>query len=36
MSMELAPQTPAEFDRYVADEYRKWAKVMKAAGIEPN
>lgn len=36
MGMELAPQTPAEFDRYVAAEFSKWAKVMKAAGIEPN
>ncbi|MBK7260412.1 MAG: tripartite tricarboxylate transporter substrate binding protein [Rubrivivax sp.] len=36
MSMELAPQTPAQFDRYVAAEFIKWAKVMKSAGIEPN
>lgn len=36
MGMELAPQTPAEFDRYVAAEYARWAKTMKAAGIEPN
>lgn len=36
MGMELAPQSPAEFDRYVAAEFSKWAKVMKAAGIEPN
>lgn len=36
MGMELAPQGPAEFDRYVAAEFTKWAKVMKAAGIEPN
>lgn len=36
MGMELAPQTPAEFDRYVAAEFSKWAKVMKSAGIEPN
>lgn len=36
MGMELAPQTPAEFDRYVAAEFAKWAKVMAAAGIEPN
>jgi tripartite-type tricarboxylate transporter receptor subunit TctC len=36
MGMELAPQSPAEFDRYVAAEYTKWAKVMAAAGIEPN
>lgn len=36
MGMEMDPQTPAEFDRTVADEYTKWAKVMKAAGIQPN
>ena len=36
MGMELAPQAPAEFDRYVAAEFVKWAKVMKSAGIEPN
>lgn len=36
MGMELAPQTPAQFDRYVATEFIKWAKVMKSAGIEPN
>lgn len=36
MGMELAPQTPAQFDRYVAAEFIKWAKVMKSAGIEPN
>lgn len=36
MGMELAPQAPAEFDRYVAAEFAKWAKVMKSAGIEPN
>lgn len=36
MGMELPPQSPAEFDRYVAAEFAKWAKVMKTAGIEPN
>lgn len=36
MGMEMAPQTPAEFDRYVAAEFSRWAKTMKAAGIEPN
>ena len=36
MGMELAPQTPAQFDRYVAAEFIKWEKVMKSAGIEPN
>jgi tripartite-type tricarboxylate transporter receptor subunit TctC len=36
MGMELAPQTGAEFDRYVAAEFDKWGKVMAAAGIKPN
>lgn len=36
LGMELAPQSPAEFDRHVANEFSKWARVMKAAGIEPN
>jgi tripartite-type tricarboxylate transporter receptor subunit TctC len=35
MGMEIAPQSPAEFDRFVAAEYAKWAKVMAAAGIKP-
>ena len=36
LGMEIAPQSPAEFDRYVADEFAKWAKVMKTAGIVAN
>ena len=36
LGMELAPQSPAEFDRYVAAEFVRWAKTMKTAGIEPN
>jgi tripartite-type tricarboxylate transporter receptor subunit TctC len=35
MGMEIAPQSPAEFDRFVAAEFAKWAKVMAAAGIKP-
>ncbi|HHY49870.1 MAG TPA: tripartite tricarboxylate transporter substrate binding protein [Alphaproteobacteria bacterium] len=33
MAMEIDLQTPAEFDKYVAVEFAKWAKVMAAAGI---
>jgi tripartite-type tricarboxylate transporter receptor subunit TctC len=36
LGMELAPQSPAEFDAYVAQEFTKWSKVIKQAGIEPN
>jgi tripartite-type tricarboxylate transporter receptor subunit TctC len=36
MGMELAPQSPAEFDRHVAAEYARWSKVMAAAGIKPD
>jgi tripartite-type tricarboxylate transporter receptor subunit TctC len=33
LGMEMHLQSPAEFDEYVGAEYRKWAKVMAAAGI---
>lgn len=36
LGMELAPQSPAQFDTYVAKEFAKWSKVIKQAGIEPN
>ena len=36
LGMELALQTPAQFDAFVAKEYDKWAKVIKQAGIEAN
>ena len=26
---------PAEFGKIMADDYAKWAKVIKAAGIKP-
>jgi len=32
--MELAPQSPAEFDAFIKSETTKWAKVIKQAGIE--
>ncbi|RYY91858.1 MAG: tripartite tricarboxylate transporter substrate binding protein, partial [Comamonadaceae bacterium] len=34
MGMEVAPQTPQEFDAFVAAEVSKWSKVIKQAGIE--
>ncbi|HSW15986.1 MAG TPA: tripartite tricarboxylate transporter substrate binding protein [Ramlibacter sp.] len=36
LGMELAPQTAAEFDAFVAKETTKWSKVFKQAGIEAN
>ncbi|MEJ8825509.1 tripartite tricarboxylate transporter substrate binding protein [Variovorax humicola] len=34
LGMELAPQSPAEFDAFIKSETTKWAKVIKQAGIE--
>jgi tripartite-type tricarboxylate transporter receptor subunit TctC len=34
LGMELAPQTPAQFDAFVGREQQKWARVIKQAGIE--
>jgi tripartite-type tricarboxylate transporter receptor subunit TctC len=31
----MAPNTPAEFAKYMADDAKKWAKVIKASGIKP-
>jgi tripartite-type tricarboxylate transporter receptor subunit TctC len=28
--------TPADFARHIADETRKWANVVSAAGIKPD
>jgi tripartite-type tricarboxylate transporter receptor subunit TctC len=36
LGMELAPQSAAEFDAFVANESARWSKVIKQAGIEPN
>ena len=36
LGMELALQSPAQFDAFVAREYEKWGKVIKQAGIEAN
>jgi len=31
----MPPMTPAEFGKMMADDYAKWAKVIKSAGIKP-
>jgi len=36
LGMELALQTPAQFDAFVAREYERWGRVIKQAGIEAN
>ena len=35
MGMELAPQRGPDFDAFVGEEARKWNRVIKQAGIEP-
>jgi len=35
LGMELAPQSPAQFDAFIGKEAAKWSKVIKQAGIEP-
>ncbi|MDW5443198.1 tripartite tricarboxylate transporter substrate binding protein [Polaromonas sp. SM01] len=35
LGMELAPQSPAQFDAFIAAESTRWNKVLKQAGIEP-
>lgn len=35
LGMELAPQTPAQFDAFVTAERTKWARVIQQAGITP-
>lgn len=32
--LTLAPQTPEQFRAYIASETRKWANVIKDAGVE--
>jgi tripartite-type tricarboxylate transporter receptor subunit TctC len=34
-AMVMAPNTPAEFAKHIADDADKWAKVIKASGIKP-
>lgn len=36
LGRELAPQSPAEFDAFVAKEFEKWAEVMKHADTGEN
>jgi tripartite-type tricarboxylate transporter receptor subunit TctC len=36
LGLELAPQSPAEFDAFIGREFTKWSKVIKQAGIEPS
>lgn len=35
LGMELAPQSPQQFDAFIASEHTKWSRVIKQAGIEP-
>lgn len=35
LGMEMAPRNPAEFDAFVADEAKRWNKVLKQAGVQP-
>lgn len=35
IGLEVQYRTPGEFDRFVADEYDKWSKVLKDSGVEP-
>lgn len=35
LGLELAPQSPKEFDAFIAAEADRWSKVVKQAGIEP-
>ena len=34
-AVAMAPNTPAEFAKYMADDAEKWAKVIKASEIKP-
>ena len=34
MGMELAPGSPAEFERFLRDEIAKWSRVAKAANVK--
>jgi len=34
LGVEPMPMTPAEFGRFVADDFEKWAKVIRTAGIK--
>jgi len=34
LGMDLSPQSPSEFDIFIASEVAKWSRVIKQAGIE--
>ena len=34
MGMELAPGSPAQFERFLSEEIRKWSRVAKAANVK--
>jgi tripartite-type tricarboxylate transporter receptor subunit TctC len=34
-AIAMAPNTPAEFAKHIADDADKWARLIKAAGIKP-
>jgi tripartite-type tricarboxylate transporter receptor subunit TctC len=34
LGVEPMPMTPAEFGKFVAEDFEKWAKVIKTAGIK--
>jgi len=34
LGAEIAPGSPADFGKFIADETEKWAKVIKFAGIK--
>ena len=34
-AVAMAPNTPVEFAKHIADDAEKWAKVIKASGIKP-
>jgi tripartite-type tricarboxylate transporter receptor subunit TctC len=36
LGMELSPQSPVDFDAFIAKESARWGKVIRHAGIEPN
>jgi tripartite-type tricarboxylate transporter receptor subunit TctC len=35
LGMDLTPQSPKQFDQYIASENDKWTRVLKQAGVEP-
>jgi tripartite-type tricarboxylate transporter receptor subunit TctC len=35
IGVDVVGTTAADYQKFLADDYAKWAKVVKAAGIEP-